>query len=116
MIDGKPYKIVTNSKSTNYGLNKAMTIKNNGSRYPVSILRAIAERGLHPTQKPLALCKYLIKTYTQEGDVVLDNCMGSGTVGVAAVQLKRQFIGMESDAEYFDIAKKRVEEAYAKSH
>ena len=64
---------------------------------------------LHPTQKPVALLEYLIKTYTDEGDLVLDNCMGSGSTGVAAKNLNRDFIGMELDENYFEIAKKRIE-------
>ena len=64
---------------------------------------------LHKTQKPLKLFEYLIKTYTNEGDLVLDNCMGSGTTGVACVNLNRDFIGIELDNKYFAIAKKRIE-------
>lgn len=64
---------------------------------------------LHPTQKPVALFEYLIKTYTDEGDKVLDNCMGSGTTGVACKNLNRNFIGMELDETYFNIAKDRIE-------
>jgi len=64
---------------------------------------------LHPTQKPLELIEYLIKTYTNDGDTVLDNCMGSGTTGVACKNLNRNFIGMELDQDYFEIAKKRIE-------
>lgn len=63
---------------------------------------------LHPTQKPVALCKYLIKTYTNEGETVLDNTMGSGTTGVACKNLNRSFIGIEMDAEYFKIAESRI--------
>ncbi len=66
---------------------------------------------LHSTQKPLELLEYLIKTYTNEGDVVLDNCMGSGSTGVACVNTGRKFIGMELGKEYFDIACKRIAEA-----
>ena len=66
---------------------------------------------VHPTQKPVALFEYLIKTYTNEGDTVLDNVMGSGTTGVACKNLNRNFIGMELDKEYFEIAKKRIAEA-----
>lgn len=66
---------------------------------------------VHPTQKPVALMEYLIKTYTNEGMVVLDNCMGSGTTGVACVNTKRNFIGIEMDENYFAIASKRIEEA-----
>jgi len=68
-------------------------------------------KGLHPTQKPVALFEYLIKTYTNEGDLVLDNCAGSGTTGVACKNLNRNFILIEKEQEYVDIAKKRIEEA-----
>ena len=64
----------------------------------------------HPTQKPVALFEYLIKTYTNEGDLVLDNCMGSGTTGVACKNLNRNFIGIEKDPECFKIAEKRINE------
>ena len=64
----------------------------------------------HPTQKPLDLIEYLIKTYSREGETVLDNCMGSGTTGVACVNTKRNFIGIEKDDKYFEIGKKRIEE------
>jgi DNA modification methylase len=66
---------------------------------------------LHPTQKPVALFEYLIKTYTNERDLVMDNTMGSGTTGVACVNTNRRFLGMEKDDKYFEIAKKRIEEA-----
>lgn len=66
-------------------------------------------RGLHPTQKPVALMEYLVKTYTQENDTVLDNCMGSGTTGVACKHLNRNFIGIELNPNYFEIAKNRIE-------
>ena len=69
--------------------------------------------GDHPTQKPVALMEYLIRTYTKEGETVLDNCMGSGTTGVAALQLGRSFIGIEREPKYFDIAVKRIEQAHA---
>ena len=68
-------------------------------------------RGLHPTQKPIALMEYLVKTYTNEGDLVLDNTMGSGTTGVAAVNLNRKFIGIEMDEHYFEIAENRINKA-----
>lgn len=70
-------------------------------------------RAVHPTQKPVALLEYLIKTYTNEGDTVLDNCMGSGSTGVACVNTGRDFIGMELDADYFRIAKERIDRAIA---
>ena len=79
--------------------------------YPKSILNFKPNNvgKVHPTQKPVALFEYLIKTYTNEGDLVLDNCMGSGTTGVACKNLNRNFIGMELDQDYFEIAKKRIE-------
>ena len=69
------------------------------------------QSGFHPTQKPVLLLEYLVKTYTNEGDVVLDNTMGSGTTGVACVNTNRGFIGMELDDKYFEIAKARINEA-----
>lgn len=80
-----------------------------GSRYPKTVLQFKQEKGLHPTQKPVALMEYLIKTYSNEGDTILDNTMGSGTTGVAAIKCNRKFIGMESDLEYYQIAKDRIE-------
>lgn len=83
--------------------------------YPGQILsfsnRAKGQRGFHPTQKPVALMEYLIRTYTNEGDTVLDNTMGSGTTGVAAANTGRKFIGIERDDKYFAIAQKRIEDA-----
>lgn len=76
---------------------------------PSSILKfSNAQKTEHPTQKPVALMEYLIKTYTNEGDIVLDNCMGSGTTGVACINTGRRFIGIEKDDKYFEIAKKRI--------
>ena len=81
-------------------------------RYPSSVQefnnRAAGDRGLHPTQKPVALMEYLIKTYTNEGETVLDFTMGSGTTGVACVNLNREFIGIEKDEKYVEIARKRI--------
>jgi site-specific DNA-methyltransferase (adenine-specific) len=79
-----------------------------GSRYPKTILKFKQEKGLHPTQKPVGLIEYLVKTYSNEGDTVLDNTMGSGTTGVACVHTGRNFIGIESDPEYFSIAQQRI--------
>lgn len=80
-------------------------------RYPRSVLVFASDKqrsSLHPTQKPVALMEYLIRTYTNEGDVVLDNCMGSGTTGVACQNSNRRFIGMELDSDYFQIATTRI--------
>jgi site-specific DNA-methyltransferase (adenine-specific) len=76
--------------------------------FPRSVLKFNKERGQHPTQKPVALLEYLIKTYTNEGDTVLDFTMGSGSTGVAAKNLNRKFIGIELNEEYFEIAKNRI--------
>ena len=94
--------------SGNYNLRKSK-----GDRFPIDVIKFSNATGkqLHPTQKPVDLLKYLIKTYTDEGMTVLDNCMGSGSTGVAAKQLKRNFIGMELNKEYFEIAKQRIENA-----
>lgn len=80
-------------------------------RYPRSVIKFASDKqtsNLHPTQKPLALCEYLIRTYSNPGDTVLDNCMGSGTTGVAALTLGRNFIGIERDQKYFGIAEPRI--------
>jgi site-specific DNA-methyltransferase (adenine-specific) len=82
--------------------------QSDGGRLPVSVLEFPSERGLHPTQKPVALMAYLIRTYTRPGEVVLDNCMGSGTTGVACVETGREFIGIERDPGYFRTAKRRI--------
>ncbi len=83
------------------------------TNYPRSLLRFSGEgKTVHPTQKPVALMEYLIRTYTNEGDTVLDNCMGSGTTGVACANTNRKFIGIERDENYFQIAKARIEEAF----
>lgn len=83
-----------------------------GYRYPGDVLEFNREKlgsTLHPTQKPLSLIEYLIKSFSNENDLVLDNCMGSGTSGVACKNLNRNFIGIELNKEYFDIAKQRIE-------
>lgn len=69
------------------------------------------KKRLHPTQKPVALLEYLIKTYTNEGEIVLDNCMGSGSTGIACLNTNRRFIGIEKDTKYFDIAERRINTA-----
>ena len=81
--------------------------------YPNTLLEFASDstRGLHPTRKLIDLMEYLIRTYTNKGDIVLDNCMGSGTTGVACVQTGRKFIGIEIEPKYFEIAEKRIAEA-----
>lgn len=86
-------------------------VTRNDQYYPTNIIEIINPRlgSVHPTQKPVALMEYLIKTYTNEGDTVLDNCMGSGTTGVAAKRSNRKFIGIEREPTYFKIAQDRIE-------
>lgn len=93
------------------GVKKA--IKNNGTRYPssVKLFSNGNNGGIHPTQKPVKLMEYLIKTYTNPGDTVLDFTMGSGTTGVAAMRTGRRFVGIELDAGYFEIAQQRIANA-----
>ena len=82
-----------------------------GKRYPRSVLyfkTAEDEGKLHPTQKPIALYEYLVKTYSNEGDIILDPCMGSGTTGVACMNTNRNFIGIERDREYYQVAHNRL--------
>ena len=111
---GEPYRITRDKKDRNYEITgtvmKETTTINKGVRLPKRIVRCNQERGLHPTQKPVALFEYLIKTYTNEGETVLDNCMGSGTTAIACLNTGRNFIGFELEKEYFDIATKRIEE------
>ena len=107
----KPYtKHSTGSHSSNYAVdNKPYTTVSNGTRYPLSYLRFARDKERkHPTQKPVALAEYLIKTYSNEGDTVLDFTMGSGTTGVAAKNTSRRFIGCEMNKDYFDIAVERL--------
>ena len=88
-----------------------LAINNNGTRYPTSVLRFNNGNNgnLHPTQKPVALFEYLIRTYTNKGDTVLDNCAGSGTTGIAAFNTKRNAILIEKDEIYFNAAKERFD-------
>lgn len=99
--------------TTDYG-EHGLTTYDSTERYPKSVwkyAKDIQKSALHPTQKPVALLEELIKTYTNEGDLVLDNCMGSGSTGEACMNTGRNFIGFELDEEYFDIACKRLGEA-----
>lgn len=100
-------------KETHLGTGLRVRSKDDGYRYPKSVIKInkSINKNIHPTQKPVALLEYLIKTYTNENETVLDNCMGSGSTGVACINTNRNFIGMEIDEEYFNIAKKRIENA-----
>lgn len=86
---------------------------NKGMRFPKRVIefRNTLNKVVHPTQKPVSLFKYLIKTYTNKGDLVLDNCIGSGTTAVACKQTNRNFIGIELSQEYVDIANKRLQQS-----
>ena len=111
----EPYKAQRlPSSGSNYQLpsGTGMSRESKGDRFPVDVITFSNGNNhyVHPTQKPVDLLKYLIKTYTNEGMTVLDNCMGSGSTGVAAKQLNRDFIGMELNKEYFEIAKQRINE------
>ena len=116
MREGKPYKdnrtIDTRTKTEALG-SRAKYIKqdNNGERYPNGTINISSRNNkpVHPTQKPVALMEYLIKTYTNENETVLDFTMGSGTTGVACKNLNRKFTGIELDENYFNIAKDRIE-------
>ena len=120
MTEGKPFKRKSKNKEGyvgkkndhGYGLKPRKEFENKGTRYPKSILNISrnfsAQQQIHPTQKPVPLMEWLIKTYSNEGEIVLDNCMGSGSTGVAAVRLNRKFIGMEYDDQYFEICQERI--------
>lgn len=117
MTYGKPYsRRDTKTKTNNmrYGL-KSVTTNNKGERYPSTILRFPQnwrrQDQVHPTQKPVELMRWLVLTYSNEGDTIFDPFMGSGTTGVACVQTGRNFIGCEIDPTYFAIAEKRIAEA-----
>lgn len=99
-----------------YGEQKSFLQADNGLRYPKRIQyfnNNFTRKQLHPTQKPVELCEYMIRTYTNEGETVLDNCMGSGTTGIAALKLHRKFIGIELNNSYFEISKERIANAEA---
>lgn len=116
MTQGEPYNKGKAHRPTNvYGSQVSVLVKNDsGARYPRSVqyFKTAESEGktMHPTQKPIELLGYLIKTYTNENELVLDNTMGSGSTGIACLNTNRQFIGMELDKTYFEIAKKRIEE------
>ena len=119
MTEGTPYNQKSGQQRQDNGHVLGSTVRspikqvyteNNGTRYPRSIQRFPLDKDkLHPTQKPVALLEYLIKTYTNEGNIVLDNCMGSGSTGIACINTNRRFIGIELDENYFNIAKERIE-------
>jgi site-specific DNA-methyltransferase (adenine-specific) len=114
MTEGKPYKEKSGWKGTEgyegYGVDKRTGNDNSGFRYPKQVQEfGVVERGtFHPTEKPVDLFRYFIRTYTNEGDLVLDNTAGSGTTAIACLEENRQFIVMEKEQKYYDIILKRV--------
>lgn len=115
MTIGEKYKGRNNTKNHKelkgeWLIGQGNRSNNEGTRYPRTNIYFANENkaGQHPTQKPIDLCEYLIKTYTNEGDIILDNCAGSGTTAIACLNTNRQFIVMEKEQEYYDIILKRV--------
>jgi DNA modification methylase len=112
---GAPYVAKRSGSYEGYGSPKAVDGTNDGKHNPCSIIAIPAdsktEMGQHPTQKPVALLEYLIKTYTDECETVLDNTMGSGSTGVAAAKTARRFIGIEREPKYYEIAQRRISDA-----
>jgi site-specific DNA-methyltransferase (adenine-specific) len=112
---GKAYHCRRTANHTSvYGAFNESELYNHGTRLPRDVLRFSSDKqksAYHPTQKPVALLEYLINTYTNEGETVLDNCMGSGSTGVACVNTGRKFIGIEIDDNFFNIAKERIDNA-----
>ena len=114
MTEGKPYDkgVRKNQLTGSYGDFNPIHVKSEGMRYPTDVVyfKTAESEGkvYHPTQKPVSLLEYLIKTYTNEGETVLDNTMGSGSTGEACLRTNRNFIGIEQDDKYFDIAYNRI--------
>lgn len=122
--EGEPYSAMKGGKNSRESLKGDTTYgtfmngaeyrnDNSGFRYPRQVLEfGVVERGtVHPTQKPVELFEYLIKTYTNKGEIVLDNCLGSGTTAIAAINTNRNFIGIEREPEYVTIARQRISDA-----
>ena len=111
---GDPYTQKSGRISENWkgGLSNIVT-ENTGDRHPKTVQKHRRERGYHPTQKPVSLADLIIKSYTEEGDVVLDTFMGSGSSGVSAKKNYRNYIGIEINKEYYDIAKRRIDDTFS---
>jgi len=114
MTKGKPYSIKRKHSTEVYKKQTNNETINNGERYPTNLIDIPQKRikGGHPTQKPVKLLEYLIKTYTNENDLILDFTMGSGTTGVAAKNLNRNFIGIEIEDKYFKMAQNNIFKSY----
>ena len=111
---GDPYTQKSGRISENWkgGLSNIVT-ENTGDRHPKTVQKHTRERGYHPTQKPVSLADLIIKSYTEEGDVVLDTFMGSGSSGVSAKKNYRNYIGIEINKEYYNIAKRRIDDTFS---
>lgn len=112
MTKGKPYKSKTKSKTASMGKFELVETINDGSRYPTTVLEFDNDIGLHPTQKPVALYRYLVRTYTRPGDLVLDFCCGSATTGMACREEGRRFVLGEKDADIAATAQARLDAPY----
>ncbi|MBQ6758017.1 MAG: site-specific DNA-methyltransferase [Selenomonadaceae bacterium] len=110
---GKPYKCAPRTFSANYANQRPTIQESDGRRYPRDCIFYDTVQDLHPQQKPTDLLEYLIRTYTNEGELVLDATMGSGSTGVACMNTKRRFVGIELEKKYYDIAQERIEKALA---
>ena len=117
-IDTRGWKQDKRNKDHNNFHSRENIVKVYKDKNPTTVLQYSMANGecnnskrIHPTQKPIALCEYFIKTYSNKSDIILDNCMGSGSTGVACINTNRNFIGIEKDDKYFEIAKNRIEEA-----
>lgn len=112
MRDGfSSYKTTKGHHGSNYGEDKGAVTESNGERYPLTTLKFCRDKEKkHPTQKPVALFEYLIKTYTDQGETILDNCMGSGTTAIACINTERKYIGFEKEKEYYMMLTKRISE------
>ena len=112
MTDGKPYTCKQGKMEHNYDTKNmvaAIETKNEGKRYPKTVLRYSRDKDkIHPTQKPVELVRYLVRTYTKEGETILDNCMGSGTTAVACMKEKRHYVGFELSKDFFDKSIERI--------
>ena len=115
-VAGSPTKvytknIATKSSNVRQGLHKSITKVMSIDRVPSSVQKFNIERGFHPTQKPVEMLRYFVRSFSNQNEIVLDNCMGSGSTGVAALLENRKFIGIEKDKNYFNIAKQRIKAA-----
>lgn len=113
---GTPFKNKRGNNADTYGQHGKLNYQNDGFRYPKQVLRfsEVGRGSIHPTQKPVALFEYLIRTYTLEGEIVLDNCSGSGTTAIACLNTRRRFICIEKELKYVEVSRARVNKHRAK--